>query len=258
MKKLLSFFTVLATVVCLVGCFDTQEDITINADGSGVLKNSINMSGLFDMLQMAAAMDTSASSELKQFSDKDIDSSIQMKTFTDTSTVLTADEKQLLKDAIVKIKVNQSDKVFKIDMTFPFKKQEDVQKIMELQQSGKVFNPMKKAGESSAMSGMGGGGELPGAENFMDMTVKNGLVERKLDPKKLDEFQKKEDFKEMKQAEMMLSQITFSTSIRLPKAAKSATGEKLKLSDDKKTATVKYTLADMISNPKALEFKVEY
>jgi hypothetical protein len=44
----------------------------------------------------------------------------------------------------------------------------------------------------------------------------------------------------------------------LPKPAKNVTGEKLKLSNDKKTITVSYTLMDVIKAPSSLEFKVEY
>ena len=56
--------------VCLFGCLNTEEDVTINADGSGIYKNAVDLSGLFDMMQMAASMDTSESTGLKKISDK--------------------------------------------------------------------------------------------------------------------------------------------------------------------------------------------
>src|SRR5687768_3780027 len=115
MKKLLYFLIAFATF-CLTGCLDTQEDITIKDDGSGTYVSSVNMSGLFDMMQMAAAMDTSAKSELKNFSDKDIDSVIALKTFSDTASNLSAEEKQLFRDATMHFVINQDKKIFK--MTF--------------------------------------------------------------------------------------------------------------------------------------------
>src|SRR4051812_3797977 len=96
MKKLLIFISLVA--VCLTGCLDSQEDVTIQADGSGTFQNTIDMSGLFDMMQMAAAMDTSANSQLKSLTDKDLDSTFSLRSFTDTSTTLTAEEKALLQN----------------------------------------------------------------------------------------------------------------------------------------------------------------
>src|SRR6478672_3866763 len=112
-KVLLSVSLTLLTAFVLSGCLDSQEDVTIKGDGSGVYKNSIDMSGLFDMLQMAAMMDTSAASQLKQLSDKNIDSSFSLGAFTDTSSSLSAEDKALLKDGTVHLAVNQQNKVLK-------------------------------------------------------------------------------------------------------------------------------------------------
>ena len=68
MKKVLFFVSIISC--CLVGCLDTVEDLTVNADGSGIYKNTVDMSGLFDMLGMIAMMDTSANSQIKKIADK--------------------------------------------------------------------------------------------------------------------------------------------------------------------------------------------
>ena len=64
MKKLL--LLLLVTSICLWGCLNSDEDVTINADGSGVYQNTMDMSGMFDMMDMFAAMDTSQNSKLKK------------------------------------------------------------------------------------------------------------------------------------------------------------------------------------------------
>lgn len=254
MKKILFFVSL--TVFCLTGCLDSQEDVTINADGSGVYKSSVDMSGLFDMLQMAAMMDTSANSQLKSLSNKNIDSTFSLGAFADTSTTLTAEDKALLKEGKVHFNVNQQEKVLKFDMIFPFKKVEDLQKILELQKSGKGFNPLKNAGSNPAMGSISQDSESP--LEGLDMTFKNGLIERKVDQKKLDAFKNNEQASQLQSMGEMLEGVTFSTVIKLPTPVKSSTGEKVSVSDDKKTVRVKYTLADMMKNAKALEFKVEY
>jgi hypothetical protein len=264
-KSLLSASFILLTAFFLTGCLDTEEDVTINANGSGIYKTAIDMSGLFDMMQMAAMMDTSASSQLKQLGDKNIDSTIAFGAFTDTSSKLTNEEKALLHDGTMHMTINQQEKIFKIVMSYPFKKTGDIQKIMELQQSGKGFNPMGKAMDNPALQSMegdsesGGGGGLPSADQYAKTTFKNGLIERKIDQVKIDSLKNSEQFTQMQAAgDMLLSGITFTTTIHLPKAIKNSSGSKLKVSDDKKTVRMKYTLGDMIKTPQSLEFKVEY
>jgi hypothetical protein len=257
MKKLLFISVSFLTAFCLTGCLDSEEDVTINTNGSGIYRNTIDMSGLFDMMQMAAMMDSSASSQLKELGDKNIDSTFSLGAFTDTASALTTEEKAILHDGSMHMTINQNDKVFKIVISYPFQKVEDVQKIMELQQSGKGFNPMAKAKDNPALQGMEDQG-LPSTGEFTNTSFKNGSIERKIDRQKLDDLKKGEGFEQMEKAGRMLEGVSFTTTIHLPKAVKTSSGSKLSLSDDKKTVRVKYTLMDMIKNPEALEFKLEY
>lgn len=259
MKKLLSVIVAFVAIT-LFGCLDSQEDITIKSDGSGTYRNTIDMSGMFDMLQMAAMMDTSANSAMKALGERNIDSLISMRSFTDTATNLTAEEKALMRDATMQLKVNQAERVFKVVMNYPFKKTEDIEKILALQQSGKgfanPFDPGKAARDlpnSDAPKG-----DMPSADALTKVVFKKGLIERKIDEAKLAEFKNSDNAKEMGQAEMMLSQVKFSTAIRLPNAATSVKGERAILSDDKKTVLIKYTMSDMLNNPKSLEYKIQY
>jgi hypothetical protein len=256
-KSLLFISTILLTAFFLTGCLDTEEDLTINTNGTGTYRTSIDMSGLFDMMQMAAMMDTSANSQLKEFSDKNIDSSFSLGAFTDTASTLTEEERAILHDGTMRMTINQKEKVFKIVMNYPFKKVEDVGKIMQLQQSGKTFNPMKKGMDNPALGGMEDKG-LPSTGEFTTTSFKNGSIERKVDQQKLDDLKKDESFGQIQSAGEMLSGVTFTTSIHLPRPVKNSAGSKVSVSDDKKTVTLKYTLLDMFKTPQALEFKVEY
>lgn len=254
MKK--NLLLLIFSSLCFFGCLNTEEDTTINADGSGIYKNAVDMSGLFDMIEMAAAMDTSGNNPLKNISDKVIDSVVAFKSFIDTVTSLTADQKKLFKDATMRIKINEKEKAFNFTMTYPFAKIDDLQKLIDLQKSNKLPNPLKESmgGDMPATTGNG----LPSIDKIMDIRFKKGLIERKIDNEKLNDLVNDEQFKEVGKVEEMLEAITFSSSFHLPKAAKNTTGEKLKLSEDKKTATISYTLLDMIKTPTSLEFKIEY
>ena len=133
-------------------------------------------------------------------------------------------------------------------------------KILEIQKSKKGFNPFKQAGENPALQGLGGDSDssMGSPLDGIDIVYKNGLIERKVDQKKLDAAKDTDAGNQLKGMGEMLNGVTFSTVIHLPRPVKSSTGDKISLSDDKKTVRMKYSLSDMMKNPKDLEFKIEY
>jgi len=130
MKKLTAVLLILSAFI-FSGCLDTVEELTITKDGSGIYKTTMDMSGMFDMIEMMAAMDTSSNSQLKKLSEKDIDSTFNLRSIMDTTAGITEEQRQLYKDATMSLIMKQKDKVFKMAMNYPFKKLEDVQKIIE-------------------------------------------------------------------------------------------------------------------------------
>jgi hypothetical protein len=116
----------------------------------------------------------------------------------------------------------------------------------------------KNKKDSQGMPGMESKGGFPSINNYYDVTIKKGLIERRVNEEKLAALKNDEQLKEMKGAEDMMSSITYNTIIHLPKAAKKAEGEKIKLSADKKTITIKSTLMDLFDDPKSLGFAIEY
>jgi len=257
MKKIASLFIFLAAFT-LTGCIDTIEELTIRPDGTGIYNSTMDMGGMFDMIEMMAAMDTSANSQLKKLSDKDMDSVISMRSFTDTASNLTDDQKKLFQDAKMRITMKQKDKVFKMGMTYPFKKLEDVQKIIELNNGGKGVGMFGKGAKENMLGEMDDKAGFPSLGNYYDMTIRNGLIERKINEEKLAALKNDDKLKEMKSAGDMMGSVTFNTVINLPKPASKVEGEKVKLSADKKTVTIKSSLMDLFETPKSLAFKIEY
>ena len=99
---------------------------------------------------------------------------------------------------------------------------------------------------------------MPSIGKYYDMTIQNGLIERKVNEEKLEDLQNDDKLKELKGAGDMMGTVTFRTVIHLPKAAVKAEGERIELSADKKTVTIKSSLMDLFENPKALNFRIEY
>jgi hypothetical protein len=256
MKK----FLCLITFCCLVfwGCIDTNQDVTINADGSGVFKTSVNMSGMFDMIEMLKAMDTSTNGKLNTFGEKAMDTVINMKDIVDTASNMSAEEKKLLRQGVAHMQINPTDKVFLMTFSFPYKNFADLSQIFKLQQQGK--SGLNLLGKDKQLSGMDEEGAPPiGAmDKVFNYTWKDGLLERSIDKELMDKMIPEEQKGQMEQAAEMLDQMKLNMSFHLPRPVKSFTGERVKLSADKQTVTINATFKEMFESPKVLNYHIEY
>jgi len=257
MKKIASLLLGCFALV-LTGCLDTVEELTIGADGSGVYTNTVDMSGMISMLEMMAAMDTSAKNGLQSLKEQNMDSVLAFRDLIAQDSSLTAEQKRLFSDAKMNIVMKGKEGVMKFGMTYPFKKLEDVAKIQAMNNAGKGVGLFGNKGKDNPMmQGLGDEG-LPDIGKYLDLNLKNGLLERKVNAEKIKELQKDEKFQQMGQAEEMLESVTFTSIIRLPRPATAATGSKVELSADKKTVTIKTSMKDVMTNPKALDFRITY
>ncbi|MES2881656.1 MAG: hypothetical protein V4676_05865 [Bacteroidota bacterium] len=257
MKKL---FLSVALIVCIAftGCLDTVEELTINSNGAGTYKTTMDMSGLFDMLQMVAAMDTSSDQKLKSFTEKDFDSTIRLGSFADTAADLSAEQKKLFKDAEVRITIKQSERKFALSMNFPFTKPEQVEELMKLSGGGKALGMLGKKMTGENITENESTDALPSPTAVFDMQFASGLLERKLNDTKLAALKNNDQFKKMAEAKDAMGSMSFKTVIHLPSPVKKLTGEKALLSADKKTVTISSTLINVFENPAALAYRIEY
>ncbi len=254
MKKL--FLPILILSSLLIGCLETTEGLLINKDGSGSYTMDMDMSGMFALMDMMKTVDSSANSGIPE-DRKNFDSTVLFKSFADTATDLTAEEKALLRNAVAHIKMSEKDKVFKMKMTYPFAKIDDVAKLIALNGSGKGSNTIQKIfkGKTESQDTTNVNPGLPDYSEMYRMTYKDGLLERKIIPEKFKEFEAQFSGAGMDE---MTSSVKMNSIITLPRSAKSVHGEKVKLSDDKKTVTINCTMKDLLANPKAVEYRIEY
>jgi len=257
MKKL--FLPIFLISSLLIGCLETTEGLLINKNGSGSYTMDIDMSGMFSLMDMMKAEDSSAGSGIPE-DRKNFDSTVLFKSFVDTATDLTAEEKALLRNGVAHIKMNEKEKVFKIKMTYPFVKIDDVTKIIALNGSGKGSNRLEKIfkGNSGKQEEANVNSNMPDFSEMYQMTYKDGLLERKIKPEKLKEFEEQFKVAGENGMEEMISSVKMNSVINLPRPAKSVQGEKVKLSDDKKTVKINCTMKDILANPKAVEYRIQY
>jgi len=259
-KKFFKYVLTVAISIFFVSCYEVNEEIEIKADGSGTFVTKMDMSPLIDMMQTFAGEE-----ELKKDGlDKVIDTTIYMKNMLDSAKDVTAEQKELMKDGKMKLQMNIKEKVFKMDMDFPYKNLNNLQLLM----SGKagngaglnnVFKNMfgKKDGAAEQPASPGGPdmGDIAG---IYDVTIKNGLIEKKVNAAKFKALTERPEMAQMKQLTGSGMEILYTTTIKLPRAAKKTDNPMIKLSEDKKTVTMKYNLLELLETPDKFAYSIQY
>ena len=68
----------------------------------------------------------------------------------------------------------------------------------------------------------------------------------------------KPEIGQLKQMASSGMEILYTTTIKLPRPAKKTESALIKLSDDKKTVTLKYNLLDLFENPEKFSYRIEF
>ncbi|OLY93907.1 hypothetical protein SAMN05444008_11139 [Cnuella takakiae] len=258
MKKIASFLLLLLLFV--TGCIDSDEEIAVNRDGSGVYSVKMDMSGMMDMLKELQGMaekeaDSSGAKPGAMLPDKPVDTTIRFSDMPASAEGVSEADKALLREGTLHMVMNMQEGQFKMDMRLPFKRPEDLVAIQGLMQrnGGIMGNMMKGLGpDAPTQEGM------PDYNSIFDFTFKDGLLERKVNPERLKAFQENFQSDQMKEASAMFGESSIKTAIRLPRKIKKVEGPGAKPGTDNQTVLISSTLGQVLENPNALTFRVEY
>jgi hypothetical protein len=276
MKKILAVTVVLISVF-FVSCLDTEEKITINKDNSGMYALTIDMGGMIEQLKTIKP-------EEVQSLKADKDTIIFFKSFTDTSTILTTEEKQLLEKGSMHLVMKMESNEMKMAMEVPFKNPEQ---LLYLKQH--MFEMIDKVGADKKMfgngqnsdqaeddgmaddnmpdAGMGGGGGPepgnllhPAQEAFSFKVEKNNISNKLTNKDVFDNWVAKDSSMQMvMQMIPFMGDFNYTTTFILPSPVKKYRGgSESKLSDDKKTITFINSLSGLMEKPESFEYSVEY
>ena len=249
----------LSAIICFAGCYEVNEEIIINENGSGSFNTRMDMGQMLEMIQSMAGEEELA----KEGLDKVLDTTIFMKSILDTAKDVTAEERELLKDGKLNLQMNMKEKLFKAQVFIPFKGYNNLQSLM----SGKGNSI---TGLSDLFKGVFDKGEQkpaldspkePGLEDMntiFDVVIKDGLISKKINPEKHKALIEKPEVAQMQQMASGGMEILYSTTIKLPRPAKKTDNPLIKLSDDKKTVTLKYNLLDLFDHPEKFSYAVEF
>ena len=255
---MLKLFLVAVGCVLFTSCLEINEEVQIKENGSGQISTTMDMAQLIDMMQAMGG------EEFDKKKDEKIDSVLYLKSIVDTAQKLTAEQKALLRDGVVRVKMDLAAKEFKINMNYPFSSLEKLQKLNNTLSSGGM-------GFSEVMKGAMGngnkeGGDQPSSETpemdqllgIFDYNISNGLIKKTVNPEKLKKLMDSPKMAEMKQGADMGIEVLYNVTYKLPRPAKRVDNAKAKLSDDKRTVTVRNNLMEIFTKPEQFAFTIEY
>ncbi|MBL7740139.1 MAG: hypothetical protein JNK14_13055 [Chitinophagaceae bacterium] len=250
MKKTVLLFSLLFSLV-LAGCFETTDELTLNKDGSGVLTSTNDMSMIISMAKSMGGSDAMGD-------EKPTDTTVSLDKMADSLTSLTAEEKELVKKGKLGLTLNMADEKMITRLEIPFSKPEQVDKIKGI--SSKITNYFlgKNMGDNMPP---GLGDKMPSSDPVGDYYITSyspGVIEKKLNKEKYAGLESDEIMKGVKEVADNGLPMSNTIVINLPSPAKSVTGKKITLSEDKKKVTIKSSAEDFFGNATDLEFRIEY
>lgn len=262
--KLLRFVFALVLLGCLASCYEVNEEIVINEDGSGTFLTKMDMGQLLEMMQTFAGEEELTKGGL----DKPIDTMLRMKDLLDSSRDITAEQKALMAGGTMKLQMNIKEKLFKMDLNFPYSSYDNLQKLMEGQgNSGAGFTDLfkeffggdkKPQPDTSRIIDEAKEPDMQDIAGIFDVTVKNGLISKKTNPAKYQALMARPEMAQVKKMAESGMEILYTTTIKLPRPVKNADNKLIKLSDDKKTVTFRYNLLEMLETPDKFAYALEY
>ena len=258
MKGLKYFFTIIS-LFSLAGCFEINEDIDVHPDGSGVYSIHTDMSQLLQAMEGYMGKDEMS----KQMPSKNIDTTVLMRVLLDTAKNISAEDKALIKDGSVHLKLNMVQKEFKSDIVIPFKSLTDLQKLYNSMNNQSLgFNQLFKgmAGKPDTAS-TGSDNSMPDMNQFnaiYDFQSHDGLISRKLNPEKWKALQQSPQFAQMKDAGNMGISIPYTLTISLPRPVKKIDNSLAKIFPDRKKIIIQYNLIEVFDHPEKFEYSIVY
>jgi len=257
LKTLTLFFT----LFLLLGCYEVNEEIVLNENGSGTFSTKMDMAQLIEMMQ------SFGEAEMNQEGlDKVIDTVISMKSFADSAKNITPEQKTLLSGGKMRLQMNLKEKVFKIDTDIPFKSYNDLQLLLAggngmagmSDMMKKIFDKGGEENNDQPDTPKDLDPDLSQLSNIFDVVVKNGTISKKLNQDKYKLLMERPEMAQMKQVGSAGIEILYSTTIKLPRPVKSSDNPIIKLSDDKKTVTIKYNYLEVFETPEKFAYTITY
>lgn len=269
MKKL--GYTVITVLVAMgwVSCLDTEEKVVINKDNSGEYSINIAMDGFMSQMQMLTGKSLETDGREKQQKD----TTIYFKSFTDTATTLSDEEKAMLHDGKLWLHLDEISDEVKINLSVPFKnisqlpqlKKEFAAALKKMRFADKLMNKDASADLPEELAGAGGQfSQLSNTSNPFSSAFTFNVQGNKISNVLTDStiinsmVSENSSLQMLQQLAPMMGSISYKSTYVLPNPVKSYKGGNSVVSADKKTISFTNNITDMFGSPSSMEYEVIY
>lgn len=256
MKRIV-LFLVAASTIFLTSC-ETTKEITLRADGTGIITTTSDMSSLIGMAKMAGE-----GKELDSLkNERPIDTTFTMEKLANNISSLSAEEKELVKKGTLGLNMDMKNEKFVTQMTFPFSNPNEIP-IIDKMYSRIIGEALMKQLDSSKADmpkdlppGLSDQANVS-IDDYYNLNISKGVIERKLLADKYAGMANDDKMKAVKEMSAM-GVGNVKMVFYMPSAVKKAEGKNVTVSEDKKKVTIMSSMEDFFEDGKSLEFRIEY
>ncbi len=251
--------------ILFASCFETEEKTTINTDNSGSYNITMDISGIMQQLKAFGGSAENGETALQKK-----DTVILFKDYTDTSTILTASEKEMLKNGAFAMHIDEEKDEMKFAINIPFKnvaelpliKTQMVTAMEKINLTDKMMGDSPEADQFESMQPKAPGFDqvTNPLQNAFTLRIDGTRITNKLiDSSVVDKLiASNPSLQSMKQMSAFLGEVNYKITYVLPATVKNYKGSNAVLSDDKKTITFTSSLSEMFNRPASLEYDLAY
>lgn len=247
--KTLQFLLLGALLFSTTSCLDLFEEIKLNKDGSGTYTFVTDFSKIFED-EMMKNMFKEQMKNGMQLDDNggtaDMDTLVRFEDIPDDKkTKFSADEKRVLQNAWMKMKMKESENIMKVTLGMEFEKVED---IAILFQSFQKVNEVNTGGASAPTDGLFNNGAF--------FSWKNKKLERTPMPEGWNTLNANAGEDNMAFMKLFLATATYNTVYKLPGAVKKTTIPNATIDGDE--ITVSTPLLDYWDGKSKIDGEIRY
>jgi len=252
MKYNLCFLAV-CFAFCMASC-NTNKDIFINEDGSGELKTNTDLSTLF---LLAKSMGGSNAESI--MTGNAVHQDVPIATIVDSIEGINEEEKQLIKNGQMIVHLDPKAPEIFFETNFHFTKGADITQI-EAVSAKLVENAARNQILKNDPTTQLPGDEMPqlDVDSYFQMTYSAGLISRKTNAETVTKLSGEKTKTVVDQFSMLGVESAISTTYHLPRKVKNVDGKNITISEDKMSVTVTSKFSDIVNDPLAGEFSIEY
>lgn len=209
------FYTILLCSLVLLSACETTQEITVDKNGGGSVTNTIDMSSAIGMIKQFAPQETMGDKKIK------LDTSLALVSIADSMAMLKPEEKKLVKKGNWSIKLNSDEEKFVSVLEYPFEKTEQISTINSALISviqEKLMDQVAKSGAAlpPGMDEKSKPGEQSSIEDYFELKISGGVVEKKLKKEKYANVEKDSSIAGLKNISGMGATIKNNYIINLP------------------------------------------